>query len=85
MEEGDECQAEKQCGQSPASSRKSRCRKSDSVEKACVEGGGESAEAEEIGCWCPGVLCQEVLGSSRGQMEDTRGPSLGRAMIGPAA
>ena len=43
---------------------KGRCRKSDSVEKACVEGGGESAEAEEVGCWGPGALCQEVLGSS---------------------
>lgn len=61
---GDKCPAEGPCGQNPASSRKSRCRKSDSVEKACVEGGGESAEAEEVGCWGPGALCQEVLGSS---------------------
>lgn len=26
--------------------------------------GGEAAEAEEIGCWCPGVLCQGVGESS---------------------
>lgn len=28
--------------------------------RTCVVCGGEAAEAEELGCWCPGVLCQGV-------------------------